>query len=456
MIKESAALRRVADKETLGGRDLTPIELEMIDRLAAGNDMKFVQNALTQNIDGDIDFLINILQNVKKYKDPNIFRIVPEHLDKAVRMFGLQLSDEGKKVKAEINLLGKYDLIPANYSQCPMCGRHLEQGHFYMSDAPQFAGVGHLPFCQDCVARIGVIAYNECKEDLKEALIMCCYKLDVVVIKELVDDVVEKSIKDNTLGVTGKYVNDYLKRQSLYYNRELSAKTNRDQRFFRTNFGGLPFRKVFDKIGVPLYDEAREYKDDIVSKSNNISPEEVQELETEQGRREMSRLQSKWGELPIEQLKWLEEDYNSWYDRHNISESKADEMVVMQLCFEEYAIRQARNESGKDAKQLEKNIKNLLSLMKESNLTPKQQAKHDDLSVKNLGAWIKEIEKRKPVVLRDASLQDPDNIAKLRDNYAGALARTLGRPNEYTKKFQDNMKEHTISFDSFVDEDSKD
>jgi hypothetical protein len=455
MIKVDAALKRVVDKDSLGGRDLTPIELEMIDRLAKGNDTTFVKNTLAQNIDTDLDFLINVLQNVKRYKDTHIFRVVPEHVDRAFKLFGVQLSEEGRKVKAEINMLGKYDLIPANYSQCPMCGRHLEPGLFLISDAPQYAGVGHLPFCMDCVARIGVLSYNECKEDLKEAIILCCYKLDIVVVKELIDDVVDKCIKDPTIGVTGKYILDYIKRQSFNYNRELSAKSPRDQRFFRTNFGGAPFKKTFDKVGVQLYDEIKEHKP-ATSKTNDISPEDAEALETEQGRREFTRLQLKWGVDDIDQLRWLEANYDDWYEKNNISGGKGDEMIVKQLCFEEYAIMQARNVDGKDAKQLDKNIKNLIALMKESNLTPKQQAKNDDLTVKNLGSWIKEIEKHKPIVLRDPGLQDPDNITKFRDSYAGALARTLGKPNDYTKKFQENMKEHTISFDSFLDEESKD
>jgi hypothetical protein len=256
--KLAPAQKYVVDKDIIGGGDLTIQEMEMIERLSLNKDVKFVKNALDQKNIGDIDLMIHVLQNIKRYKDPNMFRIVPEYLDKAINIFGLELSESALEIKKNMSLIGKYDLVPSDYIKCATCGKHIVSTQFLMSDSIQYNGIKHAPFCNECILKIASAAYKECVEDIKEAIMVCCYKLDIMAVKPLIDETTEKTIKDPSMCESGRYIVDYLKRQSLYLKNESATGAPIYNRFTKTNFGGTIFKNIENRIGEPLYDEAKE------------------------------------------------------------------------------------------------------------------------------------------------------------------------------------------------------
>lgn len=413
-----------------GNRDFTLSELEMIERLYANGEKGFVQNALSNHISYDIDFLITVLFNLKRYKDPNVFGVVPSSLDKIMSVISSPLSEYSKDVIGKLSAETQIKVIPENYYQCSMCGKILSSSNFRKSDAKQYSHIGHISFCNECVVDLAKQTYKICN-DIKESIVVMCYKTDSVVVRDLVDDVADRSKDVQSMINDGTYIIDYFKRYDTFYSSPSDIYD-----FSNSNLNNEPFQYERVKVGKGVYDRLVSNLEGLQSSSSltSLSHEEIK------------RLHDRWGDLPVEQMEWLDKRFDDWYERHNISGGKNDELVVKQLCFEEYSIMKARNEGG-NSKDLEKNLKNILSLLKESNLTPKQQAKSDDNSSKTLSAYIKEFEKHKPIILRDPEFQDPDNITRLRENMAGALARTLLRPNELTQKFNTNMKEHTVSFD---------
>ena len=106
---------------------------------------------------------------------------------------------------------------------------------------------------------------------------------------------------------------------------------------------------------------------------------------------------------------------------------------------------------------MSKQWKTFMDTMKQLELTPKQQAKNSTgTGFASLGDFIKEVERTKPIINRDPRFEDVDGINKIKVAMAGALARTLGRDNQYSKAFEKIYKEYSsdiLSTSSYDDSD---
>ena len=105
---------------------------------------------------------------------------------------------------------------------------------------------------------------------------------------------------------------------------------------------------------------------------------------------------------------------------------------------------------------MSKQWKTFMDTMKQLELTPKQQAKNSTgTGFSSLGDFIKEVERTKPIINRDPRFEDVDGINKIKVAMAGALARTLGKENQYSRAFEKIYKQYSsdILSTSSYDED---
>lgn len=420
-------------ENNLGLRDseLNLAERRMIVKEKRNGEYNFVENALTQHIDSDIDFLMMVLENVKFYQDPYIYRIVPEYLDTAVRNYGIELNNYAKGVKQKLKPGNKYTIYPEEEFVCTKCGKPKAKKYFYSTEQEQYSNIGIYPVCRDCCEEIAAKCVDRAYGDVTESVVMMCQKLDIPVIKEILDNVLAKTVDDEKIIYNGIYFREYMYSYNLYiHNNDNNVKES--QRYFcYTNLNGVPFRRLSEICSLSA-----------IYLNQNIAYDEEDSVGLSNS--ELRNLKIKWGDFPPEKIKRLESTYEEWYNRHEINNGKNDEMFIKQICYEELGLIEARerNEPPKNTKAL---VDSLSSLVKQANLVPKKKVA-DEEQKRDLGSWIKEFEKNKPILLKDPDFKDVDGIQKISDNIAGALQRTLLKPGEYTQKMDENLKEHTVSF----------
>lgn len=106
-----------------------------------------------------------------------------------------------------------------------------------------------------------------------------------------------------------------------------------------------------------------------------------------------SELARVWGRgYSTEELHWLEEYYETWKTRHDLSEITV-QRLVRRICITELKIRKAEEKEDST----EKLDKSLMELMEKASLTPKNlKGNGENESQRAWGLFIKDIEKYKP------------------------------------------------------------
>lgn len=408
--------------------ELNSLEKRMMLKEHEVGEYNFVENAIEQYIDEDLDYLISLLENLKEYRDPAVFRVIPEYLDEALRSYGVTLNEYGKTQRKKMKKGEKYTLYPVDEIICHCCGAPKKKKDFYVSYSECDERFGVMPYCSDCVKKMAVKALDRCYGDIYESIVLMCQKLDVIAIKDSITATVEKASEDESIVYSGEYFEDYLKRAYIYINLPDSNVPQERRSFAYTNLSGVPFKKLA--------------KNEFLS---NIYDDKFDEGDSEGDTKEISRLKLKWGDFPLKKLRYLEKSYQEWYEKHDIGNGKADDLYIKQICYEEYALVEAR-ENDADQATINKMSKNFMDLTKEIKLTPKKIEKKEGNGPKSLGEWIKIFEKDKPIILKDPDAYDPDKFQELSDNISGAMARTLLKSNEYTRIMEKNLKKYDVRF----------
>lgn len=103
-------------------------------------------------------------------------------------------------------------------------------------------------------------------------------------------------------------------------------------------------------------------------------------------------LYDKWGNYPLEDLNWLERNYNEWVTNHDCGKL-ATRKLIMTICIKELEMKKTR-EKGLSTEKLEKSW---LDLLNSSNLTPRtMNYTNESESTKTFGIWLRDIEKTRP------------------------------------------------------------
>jgi hypothetical protein len=169
-------------------------------------------------------------------------------------------------------------------------------------------------------------------------------------------------------------------------------------------------------------------------KSENKKNEDIEEDSIE-----IQMLRDKWGDnLAVEQLLWMDKQYKKWENDYAIN-NELDDTIVEQIIFEKWYIQKERQEG----KPVDKRIETMNKLLKQGNFKKRSS---EDSEIDSIAMYIAEWEKGRPFLKQSNTpeFQDPDNFIKLAEVLAGATARTIGRSNNFTDKFDEYYKNVTL------------
>lgn len=415
-------------------------ERELIARYKADRKINgVIDNTLESVISDCIYDIKEAVDNMINYGDSKVYRVIPKELDEKTRAYGLFAQEYFGKEIEEMKGTPVF-IIPSTYKMCSKCGNYKSPDDFYVSNSDCTRSTTIM--CKKCCNAMFKEYYK--KYGIKEALIVMCQKLDVVVINSVLESYIKKydtpEGKNDILKDTffGKFIGDL----NIYLSN--SNIEDEDKVFCKTNLHGEPFREIIPK------NEQEQIYDDVFASDNDDD-----DLDLSSTYQPISKLRKKWGNMEKQDLYWLEDKYNEWYDKCEI-EGLAREKLVIQLCYEELDIVRTRERGGA----VKDKVKSFQSLMKDSDLTPKKQvsASTTESQFTSLGAFIKAAEVKGPIISKNRAFRDVDNFEKIWKSIAGAISRTLGKENFYTENFNKNYKKYTVAFtnpDENTEEDKK-
>ena len=409
----------------------TKAMVALMERYGCTSAKDMVHNTIDEVVDENIYKIQQAITNMIKYGDSKIFRLLPKELDSEMRDYGMAAQEYFGKKMAELNDTPVY-VIPVSYRKCNKCKKYKPEDDFYSTQSDVLDG--RFPICKECTKNL-FKEYLKKYKDIKEVLILMSQKFDLYVYEPTIKKMVNyaNTIEGKKEISDGVFFANYL--STLNLETELGGIEINEPNFSKSYFGGVPFRSMAYQFNLPPI-----YNDRIIAEG-----EEIEELEEENlSASKILKLKRTWGDAyNLEELKWLESKHQEWHANYDI-QGKNRELLVQQLCLEELSIFKGR-QIGAD---VSKNLKNIQEMMKNSDLSPKKTATMSSTSeFASLGDFIRHVEKTKPFINKSKEFEDVDGIQKIWKSIAGAIARTLGRSNEYTEEFIENYKEHTVDME---------
>lgn len=153
-----------------------------------------------------------------------------------------------------------------------------------------------------------------------------------------------------------------------------------------------------------------------------------------------------------EDLMFLENEYQEWVTRYECN-TKAQETIFERLAFKKWEINKA-TKAGQNTKDLDKTYTDLLASI---NILPRQNAENGLNNSLTFGQLIEQWENEKPIPEPDPEFADVNNIAKyIKIWFKGALARSLGIDNGYSKEYDDELEKYTVKKQDYSGEEESD
>lgn len=415
---------------TKGAPSKAQIELLKQYKCETGRDV--VTNTIDEIIDESLPQIKEAVENMMKYHDKEVFEVLPKDLDEKMRAYGMIAQEyftRGKKPPV-VTDPNPVLVVPTNTRLCPKCMKYKRidsTSDFFYRRVNKDLGE-YVPICKDCCEKLFIELAE--KYGPREALIVMCQKLDIMVLNYAVEKHTKKyetpeGKEDLAHGVFfGCFYKDIICQHNV-------NKREADGDFCHTNLNGIPFKQIADKkSGDGIY--------------NDILEEALDDEEDAGKYPSTPKLKKKWGNFKVADLHWLEDKYLEWYDKCEIDGLSRDKLVK-QLCYEELSIVRSR-ESGAANKEIQPSVSSFQKLMKDADLTPKKQsAASSDSQFTSLGEFIRAAERTGPIINKNPDFEDVDHIQKLWRSIAGAISRTLCKDSEYVKDFEENYKEHSVS-----------
>lgn len=397
--------------------------------------VNIVQNTIDEVIKDNIGTVKEMVDNMVAYGDPKVFKLLPKDLDEKMRAYGMEAQDYFGKKSVEMRGQAVY-VVPVDYKQCNRCGGFKPQTSFYVNYSDSTGGYSCI--CKECCDRLfrQYLQLYSCKE----SLMVMCQKLDTVVVEPILSKYVKRYSlpKGKEEVAQGAFFGNFISENNMYVRTHEIPQ--QDSCFCRTNLHGEPFRRIEAAQILPqIYNDVTTPQDDIGGYENTGTYKPIRDLKR------------KWGNFDTDDLYWLEDKYDEWYDRCEI-DGLSREKLVIQLCHEELDIFKSREKKIN----VKDKIKNFQTLMKEADLTPKRQTMAaSESQFQSFGTLIKTAEQHGPIIVRNEKFEDVDKFGNLWRCMVGAISRTLGKKNEYVKEFEDSYKSYTADFslpdDSEVD-----
>jgi hypothetical protein len=293
---------------------------------------------------------------------------------------------------------------------CRKCQKTMPLSKFYEATNKIIDSNGFMSVCRECCNNL-YDEYFSTYNNMELALQFTCRDLDVCFNQEALRQA--QSHIDSLLG-HGK------KAEAVfgYYKSKLGStgKNNTGINSFRYKDSDL----VNDNIIIP--------SDNIDNQLIKVTPELIR----------------KWGNLQQQNdIVFLEEQYQDWAIRYEVS-SKAMELLVQEICYQQLSIKRKREQQQNVSKEL----KDLQDLMNSSALKPIQESAAMSAEFNTLGTWIKKFEQEEPYPEPDPELRDVDGIKKyIRVWFLGHMCKILGIYNDFSQEYEEELLKYTINFD---------
>lgn len=186
---------------------------------------------------------------------------------------------------------------------------------------------------------------------------------------------------------------------------------------------------------------------------NSEFDEEYYNLEAEDDVNENSRIykqaKKRFGKgYSPQDLIFLETQYQDWTTRY-ACESKAQELLFQRICFKQLDIDKAQK-SGKDTKELDKTLQDLLGSM---SLKPNQNNSNALTEAKTFGQLIQKWENEKPIPEPEDDFKDVDKIGTYIDVFfKGHLSKMMGLKNAFSPLYEKFIKKYTVNKPQYDEE----
>lgn len=388
------------------------------------------KNAVTNNIDeiisNDILKIRQVIQNMIDYGDARVFKVIPQELNDLINTYGM-VAQEYFHVVVGTTTDSHVYVVPESHHQCNRCGKYKAPRYFLSTNSD--AARGKTSICTECANKL-FKKYLKDYKDIREVLILMSHKLDIYVYQPTLEKYVRYF--DDPKGkediINGKFLSKYV--ADLYFQKHLNQDI-KDYNFEHTKLEGVPFKCVVAPSIVPQIYHDRLVVEVETENTMGSFDEEIDDEEKQLSQSTIRKLQYKFGQFDPQDLRWLERKYRELDDAYDITELSTKKLII-QLCCQELTIVRKR-EQGVD---VNKEYKSFIDTMKELKLTPKQQAKIEGGNTfSSFGEFINECERRGPIIQRDKKFDDVDGVYRFMVAIAGAIAKTLGKKNEYTDAF---------------------
>ncbi len=417
-------------KYGMRGRPSKAIQ-ELIREFQIDADEEWVVNTVDAIFEDNLDAIKTMLDSIDKYKDVRVYKVLPSKLDKYLKLYGQAVTDYYNKKISVIKDLPVL-VMPEGYIKCRICGEYLNPTKFLRQKGFKEDEIVQLSsICGNCCENLYNRKYAQC-ENVEESIVHVCQKADILVIQEIID-----MLKDKYMNNYGAIqFSEYLQVFHFYCSNNQIPK---DERTFEySNLNGIPF-----KTTTPTIKLAPIYHDELKEKINDDEEEnEVELLQKDKKRYKM--LKNRFGDVELEDMLFLERAWNDWYSTSDIPEGKSGETMVNQLCYMELQIDKAKRE-GKNINKMSGEFRKFI---KECGITGKK--KKEQTAFKSIDMWINEWEGVKPIPKADEEFCDIDNMEMIANGISGSIARTLGKENAFTKRFESDFKDYTINFDDLA------
>lgn len=304
--------------------------------------------------------------------------------------------------------------------QCLYCGKQSERQNFYDSISIQYKANSKLPYCQDCLNKIYqsyVDEFTKLNPEIsgKKAMQRFCMAFDLFYSEKIYESALAE------------------------YEKRRGADANNFEAFYIKHLRLNPYNKM--NYNNTVSNQLKELKD--VEKSMSVFKED--DIKTKQIVNKASKF---FGEGFLEKdYVYLWNQYTDWTARHEC-QTKAQEEMFKNICFSQLE-KLKRQVRGDDTKDIDAT---LLKQLEAAKLQPKQNSGNVVSEVQSFGTLIDKWETTRPLPKIDEELEDVDRIGRYIDCfYRGHTCKMMGINNQYTKIYDDMMKELTVNKPEYDD-----
>ena len=311
-------------------------------------------------------------------------------------------------------------------AQCFKCGKEYSRykGFFPVNYSALNKGVGHTPYCKDCIDDIYNTYLAQCN-DAKMAVRQVCRKLDLY-WSESVYEVVERKATTRTM------------------------MTNYISKINTTSYLGKSYDNTLSEEGTLWSFDApdQEPSETIVESVETVEPTGDFEVTDE--------IRVFWGSgYTPEMYQELEERRAYWMSRlpEGTNLDIGTETLIRQACNLEIDINRARVEG----KAIDKLVSALNNVLGGANLKPAQKKDDLDASLANtpMGVWLYRYENLRPLPEVDEDLKDVNGTKKYMFTWMGHLCKMLGIKNGYTRLYEEEIGRLRVERPEYDDEDDE-